>query len=422
MARRKAAPPPSPLTTATVCIAGMHRSGTSMIARLLMDGGLYLGDDDELMPAAADNPEGFYERTDFVFLNDSILADLGGAWDLPPQPPASWSDGRFAPFHQTAQSLIARFADTPRWGWKDPRNSLTAPFWRDALGSVAVVFVVRNPLEVALSLQKRNHFSLALGLHLWYAYNHALRESTTPAERLITHFDAYFGDPDKEIHRLLTGLGLPCGPDDLPRLRQTAAPGMKHHRVTISQLQEANVAPEIINLYVELCEEACHASALGVSGRVQVPVSSFRRETCAPGFLGGVSRIDLWLFDLEQRNAALNAALAVHEQSRAELDGKIVERDGMILEREGRIADRDLKLQERNRTVNRLSGEVAQLQQTVSDQHAHIEQIEQRLEAAEGRGVARLLAQFDVEIDDLRGDVGLVGRGRGVVDRAGGGE
>lgn len=385
MARRKTAPAVhDPLTSATVCIAGMHRSGTSMLARLLMDGGLYLGDEDELMPAAVDNPEGFYERTDFVFLNDALLAELGGAWDLPPVPPQSWTSERFAPFHQTARTLVTRFADTSRWGWKDPRNSLTVPFWRETLGDLATVFVIRNPLEVALSLQKRNHFSLALGLHLWYAYNRTLHDATAPENRVITHFDAYFGDPDHEIERVLTMLGLPFSPDDLPRLRQNAASGMKHHQVSIGEMQAANVAPEIVSLYVDLCEEAGHTVALGGRGRIQIPTSSIRRETFAPGFLGnGVSRVDLWLYDLEQRNSALNAALAVHEQSRTELDGKIAERDGMILEREGRIADRDMKLLERNRTVNRLSQEVAQLQQTVTDQTAHIEQIEQRLASAD---------------------------------------
>ena len=36
----------------TICIAGMHRSGTSMITRLLNLCGLYLGPKTELSPAA----------------------------------------------------------------------------------------------------------------------------------------------------------------------------------------------------------------------------------------------------------------------------------------------------------------------------------------------------------------------------------
>ena len=44
-----------------ICIAGAHRSGTSMLARLLHACGLYLGPKDALMPPQADNPDGFWE-------------------------------------------------------------------------------------------------------------------------------------------------------------------------------------------------------------------------------------------------------------------------------------------------------------------------------------------------------------------------
>ena len=37
------------------------------------------------MPAAADNPDGFWEHLRFVKLNDEILNATGAAWDLPPR-------------------------------------------------------------------------------------------------------------------------------------------------------------------------------------------------------------------------------------------------------------------------------------------------------------------------------------------------
>ena len=37
------------------------------------------------MPPQADNPEGFWEHLGFVALNDELLSELGGAWDLPPK-------------------------------------------------------------------------------------------------------------------------------------------------------------------------------------------------------------------------------------------------------------------------------------------------------------------------------------------------
>jgi hypothetical protein len=67
-----------------ICIAGMHRSGTSMVARLLNLCSLYLGPETELVGAAPGNEEGFWENGLFVRLNEDALAQLGGGWDLPP--------------------------------------------------------------------------------------------------------------------------------------------------------------------------------------------------------------------------------------------------------------------------------------------------------------------------------------------------
>ena len=83
--------PYSPLVTKTLkkrtvaCITGAHRSGTSMVARLLHACGLDLGPESDLMPPAPDNPDGFWENLSFVAMNDELLNELGGAWDWPPR-------------------------------------------------------------------------------------------------------------------------------------------------------------------------------------------------------------------------------------------------------------------------------------------------------------------------------------------------
>jgi len=56
-----------------VCIAGMHRSGTSALGQALGALGRYLGPSAELTAPAPDNTNGFWEHRAFVELNDSIL-------------------------------------------------------------------------------------------------------------------------------------------------------------------------------------------------------------------------------------------------------------------------------------------------------------------------------------------------------------
>lgn len=362
-----------------ISISGMHRSGTSMVAKVLMDGGLYLGELAELMPAAAENPEGFWEYSDIVVLNDAIIRQLGGAWDLPPRSPGDWDDPSLAAIRNSAAAVLERFRGLDIWGWKDPRNCLTTPFWRSITGPLKVVFVIRGPLDVALSLQKRNGFTLPLGLYLWYVYNKRLLDDTTPGERLITHFDAYFSEPAEEVRRLLSFAGLPNDDHTVQRLARNASPSLKHYRTTLNDLLKARVSTEIIDLYAALCEEA----GQGIPGypRRNDDQNSQLVSRVEQMPRDGISRIDLWYLEQQRRTNELEVALAVQEGSRSELEGRISERDGMILEREGRISERDTKLTERDRTVSRLSQELLVLRQAISDQTAHIEAMTERLKA-----------------------------------------
>src|SRR6202035_3342517 len=68
-----------------VVVLGMHRSGTSAFAGTLSRAGFFAGKNADLLPAASDNRNGFFERFDVNGLNNELLAELGGAWDSPPQ-------------------------------------------------------------------------------------------------------------------------------------------------------------------------------------------------------------------------------------------------------------------------------------------------------------------------------------------------
>ena len=144
-----------------ICIAGMHRSGTSMVTRVLHIAGLYLGREEDLKGPSEHNRDGFWEHRKFVELNEEILNELGGGWDCPPPFPDRWTeaDGLLR-LKEKAEALLEEFADREPWGWKDPRNSLTLPFWKELLPNLRVVMCVRHPLEVAWSLRSRNGHSL----------------------------------------------------------------------------------------------------------------------------------------------------------------------------------------------------------------------------------------------------------------------
>jgi len=165
-----------------------------MLTRLLHACGLYLGPKEELMPAQADNPDGFWEHLGFVALNDELLGELGGAWDLPPKRDENFVHARLDPLRMKARLLVEKFDSEGLWGWKDPRNSLTLPFWQNLLPGMKALIMVRNPLEVAYSMKERNGTSYSFGLRLWEIYNQRVIETASEQSRLVTHYDLFFDD------------------------------------------------------------------------------------------------------------------------------------------------------------------------------------------------------------------------------------
>jgi hypothetical protein len=235
------------------CITGAHRSGTSMVARLLHTCGLDLGPESGLMPSAPDNPDGFWENLSFVAMNDELLNELGGAWDLPPRS-VRFAEKRFDAMRTKARLLVSTFSGSKVWGWKDPRNSLTLPFWRVIVPKLRTIIVVRNPLEAAYSLRQRNGVSFRLALSLWEVYNQYALSATTPKNRIVSHYDSFFDDPEAELLRILSFLGLP----DAKAAKATALilRGRRHTHFTRQQVLDAQIPLQLLQLYQRLSAEA----------------------------------------------------------------------------------------------------------------------------------------------------------------------
>lgn len=245
-----------------LCITGMHRSGTSMIANILHECGLDLGPAEDLLPANVGNPEGYWESRSFLRLNDAILNALGGSWDQPPPDALGWENGpALDRFRSQARKLARRFQGREPWGWKDPRNCLTLPLWRNVVPDLKVLICVRNPLAVAESLRARDGIPFADTFHLWRTYNRRVLATAPPGERLVTHCESYFHDARAELRRVLAWLDMRTTEERLEHARTRINSSLVHHRVTVDELVEAGASAELVQCYLDLCEEAEPPSA-----------------------------------------------------------------------------------------------------------------------------------------------------------------
>lgn len=206
------------LETSSPVVAGMHRSGTSLVASILSDLGIAMGD--SLLEPDANNPKGYFEDRAFLDLNRRMLAaatreDDGG------HPDWGWSESewldrsRLQEFEDAARALVAdRQQPGRRWGFKDPRTTLLLDFWDGLIENPFYVLVYRYPWEVADSMQRLGaavflrHPDYAY--RIWAFYNsHLLDFTRRHRDRsLLLSTNALRRSPERVAELLCDRLGL----------------------------------------------------------------------------------------------------------------------------------------------------------------------------------------------------------------------
>lgn len=190
-----------------ILVLGMHRSGTSALARLLNLMGAYFGPEGIGIGANKENPKGFWERRDVRELNDMLLHGAGCDWDRV----ADFSVDRVpasvvAEFDARAARLVHGLDAQRPWFLKEPRLCLLLPFWRTLLEAPVAVHIVRHPLEVAASLQRRNGMPQEVGLALWERYVRAAIEGAAGLPSVLVCHRRLMLDPWAEVQSLLRAL------------------------------------------------------------------------------------------------------------------------------------------------------------------------------------------------------------------------
>ena len=133
-------------------IAGMHRSGTSLITHWLHDCGLQVGE--RLVGAGTGNVEGHFEDEDFFHLHQQILIDKGVHPDGLHPPEAMTPSAREQA--QMRSLIAARNSSFPQWGWKEPRTCLFLDTYSTLLPQAKYLVLLRDYQEVVHSLLKRD--------------------------------------------------------------------------------------------------------------------------------------------------------------------------------------------------------------------------------------------------------------------------
>jgi hypothetical protein len=257
-----------------VLIVGMHRSGTSAVGAALEAAGLSVGPTSGLVPTNLENPAGFYELQAIADLNDEILAHLGGVLYAPPERRGNWSvDPGLDVYLSRAREILVAAFPAPAFFLKDPRISLLLPFWRRVLlDRCAVVFVVRDPAEVAWSLALRDGIPVLAGLALWAEYNRSALDGMAGLPVHICHYADLVTDPAGGVAEVVASLGdwgeLPPG-GDLNAAIARVQPELRRNTRPQSELELVDVPGEVSSLYKLLIESRGRHDSFELSGLIE---------------------------------------------------------------------------------------------------------------------------------------------------------
>lgn len=343
-----------------VVVLGMHRSGTSAIARGLKVLNVDLGDN--LMPGApGENEKGFWEDLDFYRLNEKLLAKMGSAWDhlrridIAPLCREEFAEERFE-----ASALIERkMRGSSVFGFKDPRTTILLPFWQCVFEDLGLeesyVIAVRNPLEVCESLRKRNGFEPSFSMALWLKYTWSAVNHSADRQRVCLSYRNLLSEPAKELARVAASAGLPTATASSPAMiefvSEFLSAELRHNRISDLEMRRSGIIPAATQaLYSALLESAENDVPLNISSKLKAQVEQYL-TACDP-LLG--------LGDTLKLRA---------ERSEAERKKEVADRERA----EDSARTQGQRLQEFSVTSQRLESEIVALKSRIAEREHQIE-------------------------------------------------
>jgi hypothetical protein len=213
-------------------ITGMHRSGTSLIAQLFYRAGADMGDSDTFYRPDRWNPDGYYEQPDIHAINMPLINGMWGKLAYFRLPSTKTILRRAEGMEQRIRNTASKYEGKVI---KETRYCLTLPAWLKYGATVdRVLICLREPIQVARSIQRRNHSVLRHGYYMWVEHNTRILSHTEQNNIPVWIVDYNrVLDPDtyqQEMGAAFRFLGLDLSPDSLDDLRaQCVKPKLSHH-------------------------------------------------------------------------------------------------------------------------------------------------------------------------------------------------
>ncbi|MFO1322760.1 MAG: hypothetical protein U1F15_01735 [Burkholderiales bacterium] len=357
-----------------VVVSGMHRAGTSVVARGLQALGLDLGD--ALMSADVKmNARGFFEDVDVVKLDDALLDARGADWkNVALLDGVDWRAPAHAAHRDAARRMLdAKLARSGSFAFKDPRVPRLLPFWQavfaDARITDAYVIAVRHPRAVVDSLTARDDLDARRSGWLWLIHLACSLAYASGRPRVVVDYDRMLAAPERELARIARALGLPADAVRRPEVavyaREFLTDDLRHARYDAADAAAADVVPGTAAAHAlaqRLAGDDADPDAPDVQQEVAALFAGLRAQSPLLAYAGSVERaadeVPRLTGELAWARSAIAAAATYNEDLLATVHTKDVYQKDLsahLARKEGElVAAHSLIERMRERLVGRL--------------------------------------------------------------------
>ena len=379
-----------------ILVAGMHRSGTSALSRLLNLVGCDLPKT-LMKPVPGNNETGFWESQPVWDMNMHLLRSTGSDWkDWRPFDSGWYASPKADSFREQAQALLHQeFGDSRLFVLKDPVLCRLLPFWIKVLETFGaeprVVLPIRNPLDVAASLKQRDGIGASCGYLIWLRHVLEAESGSRNLRRAYLRYETFLSEPHAVMDRLGRDLDVSWPMRASVRahaeIERFLSPELHHHQSD----DAAFLTNPVLSRWLGQCFELFNRWSRG--------------EVC---------ETDVALLD--RIRSAFDEATPLFSRHIADCEQAVAERDGRIEELNGAVAERDGRIEELNGAVAERDGRIEGLSEAVTERDGWIEGLSGAVAERDGRieGLSEAVAERDGRIEGLSGAVaerdGRIGR------------
>jgi hypothetical protein len=348
---------PSMAPRQAVLVLGMHRSGTSALAGVL--GAMGAAAPKTVTPPNAANPRGHFESWPLAIAHNEMLATAGSSWHDWRQLDPRWMLSNEADqYRRNIKSLlIDELGDAPLCFIKDPRICRFLPFISSILAEINVspvaFLVVRNPLEVAYSLKRRDDFALSKSFLLWLRHTLEAEYHSRHMPRCFLRYPDFLVDAGSHIDRAAekTGVVWPARSDRSDdAIARFLTMDLYRERCTLDDLRHhAKNTPLVCETYDILTEIVADGESKNLLGRLDAVRTIFDADC---NLFDAAAAADEWA--IEQLRGELATRSADRDSLARAFDDRTAERDALAHERDALRASRSWRLTAPLRRLRRL--------------------------------------------------------------------